>query len=134
MTLLLQAAQMRAIDRAAIEGLGLPGLVLMENAGRGVAEIILRERSDLRTGLLVTIVAGGGQNGGDGFVIARHLAAAGAQVKVILVVARHQIAGDALVFLHVAERTAGVVTVDRSSSDNAESWDGELAGSAVHRN
>ena len=81
MALVLSAAQMKAVDRAAIDKLGLPGLVLMENAGRGVAEIIAREKSHL-SGLDVRVVCGAGQNGGDGFVLARHLLDRGAQVQV----------------------------------------------------
>jgi NAD(P)H-hydrate epimerase len=87
MALVLSAAQMRALDRAAIDKLGLPGLVLMENAGRGVAEIIAREKPRL-TGLDVRVVCGAGQNGGDGFVIARHLLERGAAVQVFLAMPR----------------------------------------------
>jgi NAD(P)H-hydrate repair Nnr-like enzyme with NAD(P)H-hydrate epimerase domain len=64
MALVLTAAQMRAVDRAAIDGLGVPGLVLMENAGRGVAEVIARARPV--AGLDVRVICGAGQNGGDG--------------------------------------------------------------------
>ena len=83
MALLLTAAQMRAMDRAVIETLGLPGLVLMENAGRGVADIIACARPEM-SGLDVRVVCGAGQNGGDGFVIARHLLCRGAKVRVLL--------------------------------------------------
>ncbi|HEY0710350.1 MAG TPA: NAD(P)H-hydrate dehydratase [Polyangia bacterium] len=130
MTLLLTAAQMRAIDRAAIDELGIPGVVLMENAGRGVAAIIARERPETR-GLKVTVVAGAGQNGGDGFVIARHLAAVGAEVRVALVAPRARISGDALVFLQIAERTPGVVVVDLSSETRDEVWRAEVRDAAV---
>ena len=70
----LTREQVRALDRRAIDEQGVPGVVLMENAGRGVAELIRRERSV--AGLDVRVVCGAGQNGGDGFVIARHLAGA----------------------------------------------------------
>jgi NAD(P)H-hydrate epimerase len=63
MALVLSAGQMKAVDRAAIDKLGLPGLVLMENAGRGVAEIIAREKPHL-SDLDVRVVCGAGQNGG----------------------------------------------------------------------
>lgn len=64
------AAEMRAIDRAAIEGLGLPALALMENAGRAVADAVA---AACPGGGLVAVVCGHGNNGGDGLVAARHL-------------------------------------------------------------
>lgn len=75
----LNAAQSRALDQFALEGLGIPGLVLMENAGRGLAELLIRQNPRQ-----VTVVAGRGNNGGDGLVIARHLDGAGVSVRVIL--------------------------------------------------
>ena len=66
----LTRAQVREIDRRAIEEYGVPGVVLMENAGRGAAEILARLNPEKKP---VVIVCGKGNNGGDGFVIARHL-------------------------------------------------------------
>jgi NAD(P)H-hydrate epimerase len=60
----------RELDRRAIEGFGVPGIVLMENAGRGCAELLMRLNPDKKP---VVILCGPGNNGGDGFVIARHL-------------------------------------------------------------
>jgi NAD(P)H-hydrate epimerase len=74
------AAQMQAIDRKAIEDYGIPGLLLMENAGRGIAEMI-RDNFKARR---VTIFAGAGNNGGDGLVVARHLANHGFNVEILL--------------------------------------------------
>ena len=74
---LLTAADMRALDAHTIETLGVPGEVLMESAGRAVAEAVLALRPD--TGASVLVVCGRGNNGGDGFVVARHLAAVGAR-------------------------------------------------------
>ena len=68
----LTRAEVREVDRRAIEELGLPGVVLMENAGRGLTdavEAVLAERA----GAQVLIVVGAGNNGGDGLVLARHL-------------------------------------------------------------
>lgn len=62
--------EVRALDRRATEGFGVPGVVLMENAGRGCAELLMRLNPD-RTPTV--ILCGPGNNGGDGFVIARHL-------------------------------------------------------------
>ncbi|MDD5217769.1 MAG: NAD(P)H-hydrate epimerase [Candidatus Omnitrophica bacterium] len=74
------AAVMQALDRKAIEEYGIPGLLLMENAGRGIAEFIF----DLSRRCRVTVFAGKGNNGGDGFVVARHLANRGCQVLILL--------------------------------------------------
>jgi NAD(P)H-hydrate epimerase len=66
----LTREQVRELDRRAIEGFGVPGIVLMENAGRGCAELLMR----LNPGRKPTVIlCGPGNNGGDGFVIARHL-------------------------------------------------------------
>lgn len=72
--------QARAIDRRAIEEYGLPGPVLMENAGRGSAELLI----GLGVSGGVVVCAGTGNNGGDGFVIARHLDNRGVDVRVLL--------------------------------------------------
>src|SRR6516225_636860 len=66
------ADQMRELDRRAIQEAGIPGVVLMENAGRAVVDVMERETGPL-TGKHVAIFCGAGNNGGDGFVIARHL-------------------------------------------------------------
>jgi hydroxyethylthiazole kinase-like uncharacterized protein yjeF len=71
--------EMRAIDRWAIETIGIPSVALMENAGRGAAEIVL-DRLRRRGGGPVLIVCGPGHNGGDGFVVARHVRNAGTEV------------------------------------------------------
>jgi hydroxyethylthiazole kinase-like uncharacterized protein yjeF len=130
MSLLLTAAQMRAVDRTAIDSLGVPGLVLMENAGRGVVELIAAARPDLH-GADVRVVCGAGQNGGDGFVIARHLANRGARVRVLLAVARARVAGDALVFLNAASHTSGVAIEDADQDSDAASWQRRLGGASV---
>jgi hydroxyethylthiazole kinase-like uncharacterized protein yjeF len=69
---IVTADEMGAMDRTTIEGIGIPGVVLMENAGRGACEVMWRQFPDLG-GKRVVVLAGGGNNGGDGFVIARHL-------------------------------------------------------------
>ncbi len=76
------AAGVRAVDRMLIDGVGVPELVLMEQAGHGVADAIRAWSATLgldRPSALV--VCGGGNNGGDGYVIARHLALAGWDVR-----------------------------------------------------
>jgi len=90
----LTRKQVRNFDRHAIETLGIPGVVLMENAGKNAASIIARFLGSL-TARTVAIVAGGGNNGGDGFVIARHLTNRGGNVAVFLVADPQKIADDA---------------------------------------
>ena len=104
--LVLTAVEMRAADAAATRDLGLPSLLLMENAGRGIAEIVRREAGAQPPGRtpLVAVVCGGGSNGGDGFVVARHLSRAGLPVRVLLTVPRGKIRGDAALALGAVER------------------------------
>jgi ADP-dependent NAD(P)H-hydrate dehydratase / NAD(P)H-hydrate epimerase len=72
---------MRAFDTHAIEKARVPSLLLMENAGRGAADVIERELCDgMAFGHRVVVVCGAGNNGGDGFVVARHLLGRGAKV------------------------------------------------------
>ncbi len=78
-TFWLSRDEVRGLDRRAIEGFGVPGIVLMENAGRGCAELLMRLNPDRKP---TAILCGPGNNGGDGFVIARHLDNHGWPVKV----------------------------------------------------
>ncbi len=99
---LVYAQEMQALDRYTIEDFGIPGLILMENAGRGTAEIILnRYPQEASRGVL--IVCGPGNNGGDGFVIARHLFQRGFPVKVFSLAPGEKFHGDALVNYRVAK-------------------------------
>lgn len=93
------AAEMQRLDRLAAEKYGIPPLLLMENAGRGIAEFIFRTWPSSR----VTILVGKGNNGGDGLVVARHLANHGFKVFVIYVASPKQLSGDAAL-------NAGIVT------------------------
>src|ERR1019366_3898760 len=92
--------QARAFDRHAIDQLGIPSIVLMENAGRGAAEIL---RSLGIHGRLV-IACGKGNNGGDGLVIARHLANWGFDVRTLLFARPEDLSPDAVVQWHIVER------------------------------
>jgi NAD(P)H-hydrate epimerase len=74
--IVLTRAQVRDLDRIAVERFGIPGVVLMENAGRGATDVLLRVIAP-PVDRPVLVVAGRGNNGGDGFVIARHLALRG---------------------------------------------------------
>ena len=96
--LLLTADEMRRLDRATIEGGLAAGAELMERAGAGVIAALERRHGAL-LGLRVLVLAGTGNNGGDGFVAARHLRARGADVVVGLLGARDRVRGDALAHL-----------------------------------
>ena len=98
------AAEMRAIERAAIDRLGVPSLELMERAGRAVSEAAARLE---RPGGRLVVVCGGGNNGGDGWVAARLLQPSG-RVRVVAVVAPKALAGDAAEMARRA-RAAGVL-------------------------
>jgi NAD(P)H-hydrate epimerase len=89
---LVSTAEMRALDRHTIETLGVPGELLMESAGRAVVEAVLEQ---LEPGAEVVAVCGTGNNGGDGFVAARHLHLLGVPVRVALVGDPSSIAKDA---------------------------------------
>ena len=98
---LVSGAQMGQIDRYAIEELGIAGVVLMEQAGRRVTEEILAAAPDLER---VVVLAGTGNNGGDGFVISRLLIEHGIEVQTFLVGTTADITGDAEVNLNILEK------------------------------
>ena len=87
---ILSNAEMGEADRLTIAG-GVAGLTLMENAGRAVAQAVSGQSSSGR----VVVLAGPGNNGGDGFVAARLLAEQGYAVTVLLAAALDQLKGDA---------------------------------------
>jgi NAD(P)H-hydrate epimerase len=91
----------RAIDRFAIERLGVPGVVLMENAGRLCADAV-GDFLHGPAGRKVAICAGGGNNGGDGFVMARHLSMRGAEVAIFLLSPAEKLSGDAEINYRIA--------------------------------
>lgn len=92
---LVSAREMQAMDAATIETFGIPGRVLMENAGRGATRIFLQTIYRHHPGARVAVVAGPGNNGGDGFVMARYLAQKQIPVKVYLLSTRSRVKGDA---------------------------------------
>lgn len=95
--------EVRAIDKWAINTLGVPGVVLMENAGRSCAELIKEKLNGVREPK-VCIFCGTGNNGGDGYVIARHLLNNGIKVTVVVCGDRSKIKGDAKINLDILER------------------------------
>ena len=97
--------RMRATDRWAIEEQGIPGLELMERAGRGLADLVLSVAPDGP----IAVVCGKGNNGGDGYVAARLLRDAGRAVRALAVAAVSELSGDARAN---AERVDGVEPFD----------------------
>jgi len=94
--------QMKAIDRNAIEKIGIPAVCLMENAGREVAEAAMRMLA--RRGKRVVIVCGSGNNGGDGFVAARHLRNRGVKVAIVFAGSAARLTEEAAVNYRAARR------------------------------
>jgi len=107
MTPVVTAAEMRALDRQAIDEIGLPAVVLMETAGRAVAEAALRMLGAQRGHVMV--VCGPGNNGGDGFVAARVLRDRGVDAVAYLAAPREAVRGDARTHLEILERAGGGV-------------------------
>ena len=125
----LTREQVRAVDLRAIADYALAGIVLMENAGRNAAHLLMTLASLDRVDppLRVTIACGRGNNGGDGFVIARHLENLGAEVKLLLACDPAAYRGDAAVN-HVVAVRAGI-PIEPLESAPMETWSAALAGS-----
>jgi NAD(P)H-hydrate epimerase len=98
----MSRSEVRRFDAWAINDLGIPGVVLMENAGRSCAELIIDKLADIDNPK-VCILCGIGNNGGDGYVIARHLANAAITPCVVICGDKAKIAGDALTNLSIIE-------------------------------
>lgn len=112
-------AQIRAFDARAIDVVGLPGAVLMENAGRGAAEAILDMIAAPAAERRVVIVCGTGNNGGDGFVVARHLWLAGVRPSVFLCGAVEACSPDARVHCDAYVGIGGAVHLVSEARDVA---------------
>jgi len=89
---IVTAAEMREIDRATSQSFGVPSLTLMENAGTAVAEFVVSQYPSAER---IGVICGKGNNGGDGFVAARKLKAAGREVRVVLLAEPSELRGDA---------------------------------------
>ncbi len=100
----LSREEVRRLDRVAIETVGVSGLVLMENAGRGAADAVEEFLRPSLAGKAVAVVAGSGNNGGDGFVVARHLSLRGATVCTFLVSPQDKLTADAATNLAVLRK------------------------------
>jgi len=130
----LTSLEMREIDRKTIEEIGIPGLVLMENAGIQATQAILARFPRIVEENIV-IVAGKGNNGGDGLVVARHLFNRGARPEVLLLAAKQEVKGDAGLNLRILEKLGveivEVTTVDDWSQHKKELFHASLIVDAV---
>lgn len=115
---ILTADEMRRIDRETID-FGIPGRILMENAGRGAAQALIERFPGAGAGK-IGVLAGRGNNGGDGFVIARHLSQRGIDVSVYLLSEASAVKGEALANLELLYRLEiPVIEIsDRKSFDS----------------
>src|SRR3954451_24562930 len=114
----LSAAQMREADRRTTDDIGIPSLVLMENAGRQAVAAMEAMYSDLLD-RQVAVLCGRGNNGGDGFVIARTLLQRGVDVSVFLIGVVAEVRGDARVNLEILGRL-GLTVVEVADS---QAWE-----------
>ncbi len=115
-TMTLTRDQVRRVDRLAIEEYGISGLVLMENAGRGVADVL----SERRPRGPVVICCGRGNNAGDGFVIARHLEIRDIACRVLLWANPSELRGDAAVNFRILQKTDVPINIIPEGHDAAE--------------
>lgn len=118
--------EVRAVDRRAIEEFGLPGIVLMENAGRNAAAFLHSLVGPPGSAGLVAILCGKGNNAGDGFVIARHMENLGHEVRLLLAGDPAAYKGDAAINQRVAERSGqSIECLDAAALDR---WERALSG------
>src|SRR5262249_23110415 len=113
----LSRAAVRDLDRRAIHEYGVPGVVLMENAGRGAAELLVRLNPE---GQRVLILCGPGNNGGDGFVMARHLQNRGLAVDVLLSDEVERLSADARVNAVIWQHSAALWTASADRPFDAD--------------
>src|SRR5919112_3546410 len=114
----LNIQQMRDADRRTIDEIGLPSIVLMENAGRQAVAAMEAAFEDLATSH-VAVLCGRGNNGGDGFVVARTLAQRGVEATVFLLGSVADVRGDARVNLEILGRV-GLTVVE---INDAQEWE-----------
>ena len=117
----LSRAEVREVDRRAIEDFGLPGIVLMENAGRNAAALL----HVLAPSASLAIACGKGNNAGDGFVMARHLENLGHHVRLLLAGDPAEHRGDAATQRRVVERAG--ISFERLADGSPTDWERSLA-------
>lgn len=105
--------QVRRVDQIAIDEYEIPGIVLMENAGRGAAEVIHQHAPEG----LITLLCGSGNNAGDGYVIARHLQLMNRSVRVLSLVDPDSLSGDAAINARIAAHAKIEILRPQSSGE-----------------
>ena len=110
------AEKIRRADKITIEGYGIPGVVLMENASQGVARVCLKELEGIKEPS-VLVIAGKGNNGGDGYAAARLLKNNGVKCEIVVLGDLKEIKGDAKINLDVAHKIGIPITNDISDID-----------------
>jgi ADP-dependent NAD(P)H-hydrate dehydratase / NAD(P)H-hydrate epimerase len=121
---ILTATQMREVDRLTTERYGVPSLILMENAGHGVVLEMERHFGSLK-GERIVILCGKGNNGGDGFVVARHLIMGGQQPQVFLFASPEELKGEVLINFEILKKMGvpvSQVSEDELAADRFESY------------
>lgn len=119
----LTAAEMQAIDKYSIDECGIPGMLLMENAGRGMVDFLKNRFPDLGAKKVI-VFAGKGNNGGDGFVMARHLLNMGTEVSVLLLGKTSELKADAKLNAEIAHNIG--VEIHEVDAANFKSFDHRL--------
>jgi ADP-dependent NAD(P)H-hydrate dehydratase / NAD(P)H-hydrate epimerase len=109
---ILTAAEMREVDRLTTKRYGVPSLTLMENAGKSVADFVASRFPDFKRRPII-VLCGKGNNGGDGFVAARHLLKMGANVQAYCVADPREARGDAATSLNRWKKAGGKLLIDR---------------------
>jgi ADP-dependent NAD(P)H-hydrate dehydratase / NAD(P)H-hydrate epimerase len=127
--IVVTAAEMRRLDELTIQRYGTPGHVLMERAGRGATIALLKEFPHVRRRRVV-ICAGKGNNGGDGFVIARLLRKHRVRAEVVLLGRQQDVRGDAARML-AALRRARVAVAEVTTSNDVARLAGRFDGAAL---
>ncbi|MBN2060983.1 MAG: NAD(P)H-hydrate dehydratase [Deltaproteobacteria bacterium] len=115
---LVKASEIQEMDRLTIQEIGIPGVVLMENAARGAGRLFI-EHFNPSEGSRILILCGSGNNGGDGYVMARYLHLAGFRVTVIVLSQLERITGDALTNLEIIRR----MELDIRETTTPEQWE-----------
>ncbi|MGA2496327.1 MAG: NAD(P)H-hydrate epimerase [Tepidisphaeraceae bacterium] len=122
----LSRQQVREVDRLAIERYGIPGIVLMENASTGAARVALAMLRGKRRAL---ILCGGGNNGGDGLAIARHLHNRRIEVLIATTVDPASYKGDAAINMHIVRQMN--LPVQPATPELVRQWQGGLIIDAI---
>ncbi len=113
--MLIRVAEMRKIEESAIRDYGMPSLLLMENAGRNVSEVIRDKFKPCK----VLLMIGRGNNGGDGLVVARYLANLGFQTQILLLADADTLKPDPLLNLRIVRKMSLPITrVTEASTEN----------------